>query len=188
VKRKKAKQPNGIEPRPEPETNGDAMEVEQNGVNHATNSVRAESEAPISEAESPTVAEIPISTLSIGQDAEIQTEVVADLAQETIFIPQSKELAKVVQHTSWGPAGAPVLLAAGKSVLQIHFVSKDAIHESESSVRTGDIFLPVDNFAITALCWREDDGQQAHQTYRWWLKFARHIVYCRSSQHASLES
>lgn len=154
VKRKKAKQPNGIEQRPEPETNGEAMEVEQNGVNHATNSVRAESEPPISEAESPTVADIPISTLSIGQDAEIQTEVVADLAQGTIFIPQSKELAKVVQHTSWGPPGAPVLLAAGKAVLQIHFVTKDAVQENSSPVRTGDVFLPVDNFAITALCWQ----------------------------------
>jgi transducin (beta)-like 1 len=154
VKRKKAKQPNGVEPRPEPETNGDAMEIEQNGVNHAPNSVRAESEAPASEAESPTVAEIPISTLSIGQDAEIQTEVVADLARETVFVPQSKELGRVVQHTSWGPTGAPVLLAAGKSVLQIHVVDKDAQDDDISPVRTGDVVLPVDNFAITALCWQ----------------------------------
>ena len=51
VKRKKAKQPNGVEPRPEPETNGDAMEIEHNGVTHVTNSVTAESEAPGSEAE-----------------------------------------------------------------------------------------------------------------------------------------
>jgi transducin (beta)-like 1 len=120
VKRKKAKQPNGVEPRPEPETNGDAMEVEQNGngngIAHVTNSVRAESDAPVSEADSSTVAEIPISTLSIGQDAEIQTELIADLAQETIFVPRSKEPGRLVQHTSWGPAASPVLLAAGKSV------------------------------------------------------------------------
>lgn len=154
VKRKKAKQPNGVEPRPEPETNGDAMEVEQNGVHHVTNSVRAESEPPVSEAESPTVAELPISTLSIGHDAEIQTEVVADLARDTILIPRSKEPGSVVQHTSWGPAGAPILLAAGKSILQIHFVSKDPPDNNTSPVRTGDIFLPVDNFAITALCWQ----------------------------------
>lgn len=154
VKRKKAKQPNGVEPRPEPETNGDAMEVEQNGVNHVTNSVRAESEPPLSEAESPTVAEIPISTLSIGHDAEIQTEVVADLARDTIFVPPSKEPGSVVQHTSWGPAGSPILLAAGKSILQIHFVNKEPSDTNASPVRTGDIFLPVDNFAITALCWQ----------------------------------
>ncbi|KAH7398883.1 WD40-repeat-containing domain protein [Phaeosphaeria sp. MPI-PUGE-AT-0046c] len=154
VKRKKAKQPNGVEPRPEPETNGDAMEVEQNGVNHVTNSVRAESEPPVSEAESPTVADIPISTLSIGHDAEIQTEVVADLAQDTIFVPLSKEPGSVVQHTSWGPAGSPILLAAGKSILQIHVVDKDLTSNNTSPVRTGDVFLPVDNFAITALCWQ----------------------------------
>jgi transducin (beta)-like 1 len=154
VKRKKAKQPNGVEPRPEPETNGDAMEVEQNGVAHVTNSVRAESDAPVSEAESSTVAEIPISTLSIGQDAEIQTELIADLARETILVPRSKEPGRLVQHTSWGPANLPVLLAAGKSVLQIHFVDKDAVNESASPVRTGDVPLPVDDFEITALCWQ----------------------------------
>jgi transducin (beta)-like 1 len=160
VKRKKAKQPNGVEPRPEPETNGDAMEVEQNGngngngIPHVTNSVRAESDAPVSEAESSTVAEIPISTLSIGQDAEIQTELIADLAQETIFVPRSKEPGRLVQHTSWGPAASPVLLAAGKSVLQIHFVDKDAVNENASPVRTGDVPLPVDDFEITALCWQ----------------------------------
>jgi transducin (beta)-like 1 len=107
VKRKKAKQPNGVEPRPEPETNGDAMEVEQNGVAHVTNSVRAESDAPVSEAESSTVAEIPISTLSIGQDAEIQTELIADLARETILVPRSKEPGRLVQHTSWAPLTCP---------------------------------------------------------------------------------
>jgi transducin (beta)-like 1 len=154
VKRKKAKQPNGVEPRPEPETNGDAMEVEHNGVTHAPHSVRAESDAPVSEADSLTVAEIPISTLSIGQDAEIQTELVADLAQETIFVPRAKEPGRLVQHTSWGPAGSPILLAAGKSVLQIHFVDTDAVEENASPVRTGDVFLPVDDFAITALCWQ----------------------------------
>jgi transducin (beta)-like 1 len=156
VKRKKAKQTNGVEPRPEPETNGDAMEIEQNGITRTSNSVRAESEveAPPSEAESPTVADIPISTLSIGHDALIQTEVIADLARETIFVPPSKEPGRVVQHTSWGPAGSPVLLAAGKSVLQIHLIDKDARNQNTSPVRTGDVFLPVDNFAITALCWQ----------------------------------
>ena len=157
VKRKKAKQTNGVDPRPEPETNGDAMEIEQNGVNHVTNSVRAESEAAVSEAESPTVAELPISTLSIGQDAEIQTEVVADLAPGTIFIPRAKDIGKVVEHTSWGPADSPVLLAAGKSLLQVHVVEKDAPSENTPIVRTGDLHLPVSNFEITALCWQSHD-------------------------------
>ncbi|KAL5119012.1 hypothetical protein ACEQ8H_003141 [Pleosporales sp. CAS-2024a] len=154
VKRKKPKQPNGTDARPEPDANGDAMDLEHNGAAHAPNSVRADSEPPLSDADSPTVAELPLSTLSIGHDAEMQTEVVADLARNTIFVPQPKELAKVVQHTSWGPAGAPVLLAAGKSVLQIHFIATDAAHDDSPPVRTGHVFLPVDNFAITALCWQ----------------------------------
>lgn len=157
VKRKKNKQPNGVEPRPEPETNGDAMEIEQNGITHVTNSVRAESEAMASDAESPTVAELPISTLSIGADAEIQTEVVADLAAETIFIPRSREAQTVVDHTSWGPADAGLLLAAGKSLLQVHDVENDASSDAIPSVRTGDIKFPVNSFEITALCWQSRD-------------------------------
>jgi transducin (beta)-like 1 len=153
VKRKKAKPTNGVEPRPEVEVNGDAMEVEQNGATHVSNSVRAESEAMASEAESPTVAEIPISTLSIGQDAEIQTEIIDDLASDTIFIPRPKEVDRVVEHTSWGPLESPVLLAAGKSLLQVHLVEKDTNHDQTPSIRTVDVQLPVNNFEITALCW-----------------------------------
>jgi transducin (beta)-like 1 len=158
VKRKKTKQPNGVEPRPgpEPETNGDAMEIEQNGVTHVTNSVRAESEAVASDAESPTVTDIPISTLSIGHDAEIQTEIVVDLAPGTIFVPQSKDFTRIVEHTSWGPAESPLLLTAGKSLLQVHLVDKDAAAE-ETSVRSGDLQVPVINFNITALCWHSRD-------------------------------
>lgn len=153
VKRKKAKPTNGVESRPEPEVNGDAMDIEQNGATNVTNSVRAESEAMGSDAESPTVAEIPISTLSIGQDAEIQTEIVEDLAPRTVFIPRQKEIDRVVEHTSWGPADAPVLLAAGNSILQIHLVEKDVKHDQTPSISTVDIPLPVNNFEITALCW-----------------------------------
>ena len=153
VKRKKAKPTNGVEPRPEPEVNGDAMEIEQNGTTHVTNSVRAESEAMASETESATVAEIPISTLSIGQDALIQTEVVADLTPETIFIPRPKDFEKVVEHTSWGPPEAPLLLAAGKSLLQVHLVDKEVKSETGPAIRTADVHLSMNNFEITALCW-----------------------------------
>ncbi|KAF1851909.1 WD40 repeat-like protein [Cucurbitaria berberidis CBS 394.84] len=147
VKRKKAKPTNGVEPRPEPEVNGDAMEIEQNGATHVTNSVRAESEAMGSEAESATVAEIPISTLSIGHDAEIQTEVVADLTPATIFVPRPQDLGSVVNFTSWGPSESPVLIAAGVSLLQVHLVDKEA-HKGAA-----DVHLSVNSFAITALCW-----------------------------------
>ncbi|CAN9459210.1 unnamed protein product [Alternaria alternata] len=89
LKRKKTKPTNGVEPRPEPQVNGDAMDIEHNGAAHVTNSTRAESEPMVSEAESPSLADIPISTLSIGQDAEIQTEAIAiaDLNSTTVSIP-----------------------------------------------------------------------------------------------------
>jgi transducin (beta)-like 1 len=162
LKRKKTKPTNGVEPRPEPEVNGDAMEIEQNGTTHVTNSVRAESETMVSESESLTVAEIPISTLSIGQDVEIQTDVVpiADLTPGTVFIPPHRDAEKVVEHTSWGSTDTSwgsMLLSAGRSLMRVHVVKKETGQDGSPSVQTGDISLPVNNFDITALCWHSED-------------------------------
>jgi WD40 repeat protein len=157
LKRKKTKPTNGVEqPRPEPQVNGDAMEVEQqNGSTHVAkpNSPRPESETMNSDAESPMVADIAISTLSIGHDALIQTEVIADLTPATFFVPRHKDSDKVVEHTSWGPADTPVLLAAGRSLLQVHAIGKESEPARDPSIHTLDIPLPVNNFEITALCW-----------------------------------
>ncbi|PSN61310.1 hypothetical protein BS50DRAFT_604244 [Corynespora cassiicola Philippines] len=154
VKRKKGK-PNGIDPRLHAHTNGDAMDIEHNGNTHVTNSVRAESEAVASEADSPTVAELPISTLSIGQSTDVQTDeiLVADLTPSTTFVPALKDPEKVVQHTSWGPASGPVLLTAGKSLLKIHAVPP-AGHEAPIQIL--DMSLPMKQFSITALCWHSE--------------------------------
>ncbi|USP81124.1 hypothetical protein yc1106_08398 [Curvularia clavata] len=159
LKRKKAKTTNGVEPRPEPQVNGDAMDIEQNGVPHVPNSLRADSEPAVSEAESLTVAEIPLSTLSIGQDAEIQTDAVAvaDLTPGTVFVPRHANPEKLVQHTLWGPIESPVLLAAGKSLLQVHVVNKATSQEQPPPIHTLDMSLPVENFDITALCWHSED-------------------------------
>jgi transducin (beta)-like 1 len=159
LKRKKTKPTNGVEPRPEPEVNGDAMEIEQNGTTHVTNSVRGESETMVSESESLTVAEIPISTLSIGQDVEIQTEVIpiTDLAPGTFFVEPHRDPKKVVEHTSWGSIDPPVLLSAGTSLLRVHVVNQESSSDRSLSVQTGDLSLPVDNFKVTALCWNSED-------------------------------
>ncbi|KAF3008690.1 hypothetical protein E8E13_009323 [Curvularia kusanoi] len=164
VKRKKQPKTNGVpaEPRPErsePELNGDAMDIDHNGAVQAptsANSTRAESEPAPSEAESPSVTDIPISTLRIGADALIQTDDIADLATHTTFIPTLKDTQRVVEHTSWGPEEAPLLLAAGKSVLQLHNVAKASSPEDETSVVTMDLPIPVNNFDITALCWQSE--------------------------------
>ncbi|PVI07220.1 hypothetical protein DM02DRAFT_513303 [Periconia macrospinosa] len=154
VKKKSKPKANGVvEPRVAELVNGDAMELDQNGATHVTNSVRAESEAVASETESPTVAEIPISTLSIGQSTEIQTEVIANLTPNTTFIPGLKHIEKAVEHTSWGPAEAPVLLTAGKSLLNINVISKDAGKNSVPAVNTVSLKLPMNNYSITALSW-----------------------------------
>lgn len=133
------------------------MDIDQNGaVQPATsvNSLRAESEPGPSDADSPSVVDIPISTLRIGADALIQTDDVRDLSSETTFIPTPNDFQKLVEHTSWGPEDAPLLLAAGKSILQIHNVAKLTDDEQETSVVTVDLSIPVTNFDITALCWQ----------------------------------
>lgn len=153
VKKRKPKANGVVEPRVAELVNGDAMELDQNGATHVTNSVRAESEAAASEVESPTVTEIPLSTLSIGQSTEIQTEVIANLVPTTTFLPGLKQLDKAVEHTSWGPAEAPVLLTAGKSLLNINVIAKDAGKNSVPAVNTLALKLPMEKYSITALCW-----------------------------------
>lgn len=106
-----------------------------------------------SEADSPTVTDIPLSTLSIGHDAQIQTELIDDLYSSTLFLPRDLATDSVVEHTSWGSVESPVLLAAGKSLLQVHVVAKDSGDRQNSSSRTADLHLPVNNFQVTALCW-----------------------------------
>lgn len=156
MKRKKVKA-NGVEPRVVEQINGDVMDIEPNGTTQVTNSVRAESEAMASEAESPTIAEIPLSTLSIGHSTDVQTEKVADLAPDTVFIPNLKDVEKTVQHTSWGPPQAPVLLTAGKSLLNIHVIAKNAGNDSAPAVNTMGLDLPMNNYSVTAICWNSSD-------------------------------
>lgn len=156
--RKKKGKPNGVvpEPRVAEQVNGDAMDIDTNGANHvapSVNSVRAESEAVASEVESPTVAEIPISTLSIGQSTDVQTEVVADLAPNTTFIPSLKNPDKVVEHTSWGPPEAPVLLTAGKSLLDIQVIPRDMNKDTASATNPVALKFPMNKYTVTALCW-----------------------------------
>ncbi|KAJ4353102.1 hypothetical protein N0V95_003636 [Ascochyta clinopodiicola] len=146
--------------RSEPEANGEAMDIDQNGAAQPTNSahsVRADSEPAPSEADSPSVTDIPISTLRIGADALIQTDDVTDLTADTTFIPAPKDMQKIVEHTSWGPQDAPVLLAAGKSILQMHHVPKTTSQEGgHGAIVTADVPLPVHSFDITALCWQSE--------------------------------
>ncbi|KAF2639349.1 hypothetical protein P280DRAFT_519537 [Massarina eburnea CBS 473.64] len=154
VKRKKPPKSNGVaDPRPPELANGDAMDVEPNGASHPTNSVRAESEPAASEAESPTVAELPISTLSIGQSTEIQTEVIVDLAPDTLFVPGLKNTVKIIEHTSWGSKEAPLLLTAGRSLLNINNVSRERTKDAMAMVGTVGLKLPMAKYSVTALTW-----------------------------------
>lgn len=154
-KKKKGKV-NGIDSRMHHQVNGDAMDVDQNGSTHVTNSVRAESEAVASEADSPTVAEIPISTLSIGQSTEIQTEVVADLAPDAIFSSSIKDPDKLVTQTLWGPPETPAFVTAGKSLLRFHIITKEPGVDLPVVSTALNAYMPQSNYAVTSLCWKSD--------------------------------
>lgn len=170
-KGKRKKKVNGVvEPRPSEQVNGDAMDIDPSGPNHVTNdvanhisnhvagnvsnsanSVHGESEAMASEVESPTAADIPISTLSIGQSTDAQTEAVANLTPSTTFIKGLKNPGTIVQHTAWGPPEAPLLLTAGRSLLNIEAINK------EGGSNSGTLKLPMKDYSITALCWLSID-------------------------------
>jgi WD40 repeat protein len=154
-KKKAAPKTNGVAPPPvEHQVNGDAMDIDHhNGHTNVTNSVRAESEIMASDVESPVVVDIPISTLSIGQSTEIQTEVPVDLASHTTFSCSVRDSDKKVTQTVWGTPGNPLLLAAGKSLLRLHFIPESTGVNSTSTPQTLDLRLPLDNYAVTALCW-----------------------------------
>lgn len=133
------------------------MDIDHNGAAQPTNSVnsvRADSEPAPSETESASVTDIPMSTLRIGADALIQTDQVHDLAASTTFIPPPTDMSKLVEHTSWGPADAPVLLAAGKSILQMHNIPHSASPDEHTSISTLDLPVLINDFDITALCWQ----------------------------------
>jgi transducin (beta)-like 1 len=159
VRSKRKAKPNGLvpEPRPAELVNGDAMDIDANGAHHAApsvNSVRAESEAVPSDADSPTVADIPISTLSIGQSTDVQTERVADVAPNTTFIPNLGHSERVLEHTSWGPPEAPVLLTAGKSLLNIQVIPKDFTNKDTApAANPVALKFPMNKYTVTALCW-----------------------------------
>ncbi|KAF2659354.1 WD40 repeat-like protein [Lophiostoma macrostomum CBS 122681] len=155
-KKKNARGVNGTEPRMNNQINGDAMDIDQNGHTHVTNSVRAESEAMVSEAESPTVAEIPISTLSIGQSAEIQTDQIVDLVPNTVFSYSVYDTEKLVTQTQWGTPEAPLFLAAGKSLLRMAIIPRPG--EANAPLPPPfDLNIPLNNFSVTALCWNSND-------------------------------
>ncbi|KAF2281438.1 WD40 repeat-like protein [Westerdykella ornata] len=148
AKKKKAAKVNGVVPPVDVQTNGDAMDLDHPGHTNVTNSVRAESEMVPSDAESPSVADLPISTLSIGQSTEIQTEVPKDLVPNTTFACSVKESDKQVTLTTWGTPAAPYLLAAGNSILRAYLL-RGSLDMPPMKL---DYNLPLGKFSITAAC------------------------------------
>ncbi|KAF2197927.1 WD40 repeat-like protein [Delitschia confertaspora ATCC 74209] len=157
---------NGVEPRTDVHTNGDVMEIDINGHTHVTNSVRGGSETAISEAESSNV-EIPISTLSIGQSTEIQTEKppkAVDLDESITFLTSTMRNQKSsqpwgsVDHILWGPPGSKLLLTAGNSLLRImqlptHTSNGISDGDMTSKPLALDVPFPLSDFRVTAVCW-----------------------------------
>ncbi|KAF1997750.1 hypothetical protein P154DRAFT_547259 [Amniculicola lignicola CBS 123094] len=154
--RKKTKA-NGIETRMNHhQVNGDVMDIDQNGNGntHVTNSVRDDSEVVVSEVESPTVEDIPISTLSIGKSSEIQTEKTIDLVPSTAFA-SFKSPDGGLEQTLWSYS-QPLLLAGGKSMMHLILPSKADSETIALQPQILDIPLPPGNFEVTAMCWNRN--------------------------------
>ncbi|KAF2803502.1 uncharacterized protein BDZ99DRAFT_526429 [Mytilinidion resinicola] len=165
--RKKQKKTNGIVDR---QVNGDAMDIDHNGSLQITPSLRGESEAVVSDAESPSVVEeIPISTLSIGQSTYIQTEEHPPWENEDptsrglesgypprreLNAPQAtnliaKEPDKEITHTLWDPSAPLLLLTGGKSLARLQDIT--------DLRRSLNFQIPLNDFSVTAVCFTSNE-------------------------------
>lgn len=144
---------------PEAQPNGDQMDIDQNGHTHVTNSVRADSEIAPSDAESPSVAELPISTLSLGRSTSVQTEGPKQLTKNTMFNYSVREPGKHVKLTSWGGTPkAPLLLVSGENILRLHLIGQKTENlNAHGGERILDICPLRDNYSVTARCWNSAD-------------------------------
>ncbi|KAF2728570.1 hypothetical protein EJ04DRAFT_538331 [Polyplosphaeria fusca] len=157
---KRKKKVNGVEPRMNTHVNGDAMDIDQNGSAHVANSVRAESEAAVSEADSP-LLDVDMSTLRLGLSTEMQTEKpiqVVNLAPRTSFecsFRGSSDQANgpSVRQTIWGTRESPLLLAAGESMLRLYYIPSSNGDYSTLGPKVHDLTLPHTQFSVTAVCW-----------------------------------
>ncbi|KAF2497357.1 hypothetical protein BU16DRAFT_457014 [Lophium mytilinum] len=153
--KKKQKKTNGIV---DQQVNGDAMDIDHNGSLQITPSLRGESEAVLSDADSPSVVEeIPISTLSIGQSTYIQTEELPGYPpQRELNAPQAtnliaKEPDKEITHTLWDPSASSLLLTAGKSLARLQDITDTDLR------RSLDFQIPLNEFIVTAVCFTSNE-------------------------------
>lgn len=144
---KTKKRSNGVEV----QANGDAINVDINGVSAPS---RGQSEAVVSDVESPIAEELPpISTLSIGLSSEIQTEKVAHLESGATIV-KIGDTTDPLEKTSWHPSHAAIMCTAGSSVLRLIHVADSSQDDSPAPiVNQRDVTIPVDNFLVTAFCW-----------------------------------
>ncbi|KAF2178933.1 WD40 repeat-like protein [Zopfia rhizophila CBS 207.26] len=93
---------------------------------------------------------------ALGQSTEIQTEKIADMFEGTTYV-SIKDLGKTVTHTLWGTPEAPLLLAAGKSLLRLHHIPKGSGANSVQGPQSMDLKLLADKYTVTALCWNSHE-------------------------------
>lgn len=127
------------------------MVLDTNGVSAPS---RGQSEAVVSDVESPVVEELPpISTLSIGQSSEIQTEKIVHLEAEASII-KIGDTSDPLEKTSWHPTDAAIMCTAGSSVLRlIHVKNSPEDDSSPLTINQKDITIPIDKYLVTAFCW-----------------------------------
>ncbi|KAF2762291.1 WD40 repeat-like protein [Pseudovirgaria hyperparasitica] len=134
--------------------NGDAMEIEPNGVHSPS---RGESEALVSDVESPNVEEVQTTTLVQGRSLDVQTEKIAELAPSTIITSVDKP-GSIINHVMWGhdnDTDRDVLLVAGDSLLRFYDVpTSQTLQSTAGELRNVDYPLPFNSFDVSAFAWK----------------------------------
>lgn len=137
----------------EPQTNGDLLEVETNGIHPIS---RGESEVVMSDADSPAAEEeyALVSTLNIGASMDIQTDKVAEITSGIMTIKMDDSEA-VIQKVAWSPYEDRILVASGPSLLRL-FVVPSSINP-ETRLEPLDVNLGLDRFDVTSFTWKGQD-------------------------------
>ncbi|KAF2090197.1 hypothetical protein K490DRAFT_63068 [Saccharata proteae CBS 121410] len=145
---KRKKKSNGVAP----QVNGDAIDNDMNGVVHLP---QVESEAIMSDVESPPEEEIIplVTTLSLGESNALQTEKLAELGPSTMYLRVDDPGANAI-HTEWSPTEPQLLLTAGESLLRMYLIPSTLTSEQQTPAPIfKDIDAGLHRYTVTALSW-----------------------------------
>jgi transducin (beta)-like 1 len=147
----KRKKPSNIEAH----ANGDNLDVDINGINQTS---RAESEAIVTDVDSPAIEEPPPpTTADVGESIQVETDKVTTLAPGTTYINVNTP-GSTITAMAWNPF-KPFIMVSGHSLLRLYAVSTTTTLDSVTGPKFKDYPLPSTSSNITAFQWKDEgDG------------------------------